>query len=101
MANARKFVRVTKFLLAGVTVFCVSWIACVNEWHGGVRWRARQGSEDAGLSTMRTIVAYSEGKQAELDRPSPVTCDRLPAFPTIPHIVSIFFLYIFKQHEFF
>ncbi|CAG5046053.1 unnamed protein product [Parnassius apollo] len=34
---------------------------------------------------MRTIVAYSEGKQAEMDRPSPVTCDRLPAFPKIPY----------------
>lgn len=82
---ARKFVRVTKFLLAGVTIFCVSWIASVNEWHAGVRWRGRQ----EGMSTMRTIIAYSEGKQAELNRPSPVACDRLPAFPTIPRFVSI------------
>ncbi|KAJ2949124.1 hypothetical protein O0L34_g6065 [Tuta absoluta] len=82
--NARKFLRVTKFLLAGVTVFCVSWIACVGSWHGGVRWRVRPRSPDA--STMRTIVAYSEAKQAELDRPTPVTCDSLPAFPKVPHI---------------
>lgn len=34
-------------------------------------------------------MAYSEGKQAEMDRPSPVTCDRLPAYPEVPYIVSI------------
>ncbi|KAM3965214.1 uncharacterized protein ACR2FA_000601 [Aphomia sociella] len=83
--TARKFVRVIKFLLAGVTVFCVSWIASVNEWHSGVRWGPRR---DPGgtFSTMRTIVAYSEGKQAELDRPSPVTCEQIPALPDIPYI---------------
>lgn len=86
---ARKFVRVTKFLLAGVTIFCVSWIASVNEWHAGVRWRGRQEE----MSTMRTIVAYSEGKQAEMNRPSPVTCERLPAFPTVPQLVSILLIY--------
>lgn len=88
--NAR-FVRVTKLLLAGVTIFCVSWIACINEWHTRIRWNGRQGDSARSLSTMRTIVAYSKEKQAELDRPSPVTCDRLPAFPEVLHIVSIFF----------
>ncbi|CAH2096160.1 unnamed protein product [Euphydryas editha] len=83
--SSRKLLRVTKFLLAGVTVFCVSWIACVNEWHTGIRWKDRRLSQDS-LSTMRTIVAYSESKQAELDRPSPVACSRLPAFPKIPYI---------------
>ncbi|CAH2980841.1 unnamed protein product [Chilo suppressalis] len=78
----RKYVRATKFLLAGVTLFCVSWIASVSEWHAEVRWSGRRRS----VSTMKTIVAYSEGKQAEMDRPSPVTCDRLPAFPEIPQI---------------
>ncbi|XP_049873461.1 uncharacterized protein LOC126372006 [Pectinophora gossypiella] len=82
--SGRKFVRVTKFLLAGVAVFCVSWIACVQEWHGGVEWRARR--EASALPTMRTIVGYSEGKRAELDRPSPFNCIRLPAFPFVPHI---------------
>ncbi|XP_072948771.1 uncharacterized protein [Epargyreus clarus] len=82
--SARKFVRVTKFLLAGVTVFCVSWIACVNEWHPEVRWSDRRPM--GGLSTMKTIVAYSEGKQAEMDRPYPVACNRLPAFPDVPYI---------------
>ncbi|KAJ0176603.1 hypothetical protein K1T71_007782 [Dendrolimus kikuchii] len=84
--NARKFVRVTKLLLAGVTIFCVSWIACINEWHTRIRWNGKQGDSARRFSTMRTIVAYSEEKQAELDRPSPVTCDRLPAFPELPHI---------------
>ncbi|KAL4715957.1 hypothetical protein ACJJTC_013257 [Scirpophaga incertulas] len=84
--NARKFVRVIKFLLAGVTVFCVSWIASVNEWHAGVRWGSRQGNLGGRMSTMKTIIAYSEGKQAEMDRPSPVTCDRLPAVPDVPYI---------------
>ncbi|CAG9786756.1 unnamed protein product [Diatraea saccharalis] len=79
-----KYVRATKFVLAGVTLFCVSWIASVNEWNSGVRWSERRRSTT--LSTMRTIVAYSEGKQAEMDRPSPVACDRLPAFPDIPYI---------------
>ncbi|CAK1551104.1 unnamed protein product [Leptosia nina] len=36
---------------------------------------------------MKTIVAYSEGKQAEMDRPSPVSCDRIPDFPDIPNII--------------
>lgn len=80
--------RVTKFLLAGVTLFCVSWIASVNEWHAGVRW-SRRVDKDRGV-TMRTIVAYSEGKHAEMERPSPLTCDRLPVFPDIPQIVSTF-----------
>ncbi|XP_047991455.1 uncharacterized protein LOC125230361 [Leguminivora glycinivorella] len=79
-----KVVRVTKFLLAAVTVFFFSWMVCVNEWHNGVAWGGRRGRSAA--STMRTIVAYSEDKQAEMDRPSPVTCDRLPAFPDIPYI---------------
>ncbi|XP_063383935.1 uncharacterized protein LOC134670174 [Cydia fagiglandana] len=83
-ANVRKVVRVTKFLLAVVTVFFFSWMVCVNEWHSGVAWGGRRGRGAA--PTMRTIVAYSEGKQAEMDRPSPVTCDRLPAFPEIPYI---------------
>ncbi|XP_059052828.1 uncharacterized protein LOC131847303 [Achroia grisella] len=84
--NARKFIRVIKLLLAGVMVFSVSWIASVNQWHPRVNWGGRRGAPDYGLSTMRTIVAYSEGKQAELDRPSPVTCDQIPAIPEIPHI---------------
>lgn len=95
--NLLRFVRVTKYLIAGVTVtvFCVSWIASVNnsadnEWRG-VRWSDRRGGA-AALPTMRTIVAYSEGKQAEMDRPSPVACDRLPAFPKVPYIVSIIFM---------
>lgn len=79
--------RVTKFLVAGVTLFCVSWIASVNEWHAGVRWSRRV---DRRFTTMRTIVAYSEGKQAEMERPSPLACERLPVFPEIPQIVSIF-----------
>ncbi|XP_050350468.1 uncharacterized protein LOC126773561 [Nymphalis io] len=83
--TARKFVRVTKFLLAGVTIFCVSWMACVNEWHSGVRWKEHHNVQE-NLSTMRTIVGYSEGKQAELDRPSPEACSRLPAFPKIPFL---------------
>ncbi|XP_053609950.1 uncharacterized protein LOC128674954 [Plodia interpunctella] len=78
----RKFMRIIKLLLAGGTLFFISWVVSVNEWHGGVRW---EGPRAQG-PTMRTIVAYSEGKQAEMDRPSPVTCDRLPAFPKIPHI---------------
>ncbi|XP_039753301.1 uncharacterized protein LOC120628758 [Pararge aegeria] len=82
--GTRKIVRVSKFLLAGVTVFCVSWIASVNEWHSGLRWSERRVQEN--LSTMRTIVGYSEAKQAELDRPSPVSCSTLPAFPKIPFI---------------
>lgn len=90
--KARKVVRVMKFLLAGVIIFCVSWIASVNEWHAGVRWGGRQIT-DRGLPTMRTIVAYSESKQAEMDRPSPVTCDRLPAFPKVSYIVSILQIY--------
>ncbi|XP_026761877.2 uncharacterized protein LOC113520673 [Galleria mellonella] len=84
--NARKFIRVIKFLLAGVMIFCVSWIASVNEWHSGVHWGGRREPAGYGVSTMRTIVAYSEGKQAEMDRPSPVTCDQIPAIPVIPHI---------------
>lgn len=86
--GVRKFVRVTKFLLAGVTIFCVSWIASVSEWHPGLRWNERRGSES--LPTMRTIVGYSAAKQAEMERPSPVACSRLPAFPKIPVFVSIF-----------
>lgn len=89
--KARKFVRVTKFLLAGVTVFCVSWIACVSEWHPGIRWSSRRGQRSPRPATIRTIVAYSESKQAELERPSPVACDTLPAFPHLPHIVSTFY----------
>lgn len=85
--GARKFIRVTKILLAGVTVFCVSWIASVNEWHSGASWTRTIVQEN--MSTMRTIVGYSEAKQAELDKPSPVSCKRLPAFAKIPHIVSI------------
>lgn len=92
--NGRKFVRVVKFLLAGVTVFCVSWIACVNEWHSGVRWTGTRGELGPAMSTMRTIVAYSEGKQAEMDRPTPVTCDSLPVFPKLSYIVSILLLFI-------
>lgn len=99
MRASRKYIRVIKLLLAGVTVFCVSWIASVNEWHTGVRWvdrgsrigRGGQGGrigQVEGLATMRTIVAYSEGKQAEMDRPLPVACDRMPAFPKIPYFVS-------------
>lgn len=88
--GSRKFVRVTKFLLAGVTVFCVSWIASVNEWHSGVRWRGRRTAQE-NPPTIRTIVAFSEDKQAELDRPSPVSCNRLPAFPTVPHIVRMLY----------
>ncbi|XP_030040900.2 uncharacterized protein LOC115456131 [Manduca sexta] len=84
--TARKFARITKFLLAGVTVFCVSWIASVNEWHASMRWSERRAGVGRGLTTMRTIVAYSEGKQAEMDRPSPVTCDRLPDYPEVPFI---------------
>ncbi|CAH1638226.1 unnamed protein product [Spodoptera littoralis] len=84
--NGRKFVRVVKYLLAGVTVFCVSWIACVNEWHAGVRWTSSRAQLGRAISTMRTIVAYSEGKQAEMDRPTPLTCDSLPVFPKINHI---------------
>ncbi|XP_026734972.1 uncharacterized protein LOC113498915 [Trichoplusia ni] len=84
-ANGRKFVRVVKYLLAGVTVFCVSWIACVSEWHS-VRWRSSRGELARAMSTMRTIVAYSEGKQAEMDRPTPLTCDSLPVFPKLSHI---------------
>ncbi|CAG4971885.1 unnamed protein product [Colias eurytheme] len=83
MCSTRKFVRVTKFLLAGVSIFCVSWIAAVNEWHTRARWSP---PPQRSFSTMKTIVAYSEGKQAEMDRPSPVTCDRLPAFPKVPKI---------------
>lgn len=90
-ANGRKFVRVVKYLLAGVTVFCVSWIACVSEWHS-VRWRSSRGDLARAMSTMRTIVAYSEGKQAEMDRPTPLTCDSLPVFPKLSHIVSIFLI---------
>ncbi|XP_032517724.2 uncharacterized protein LOC116770381 [Danaus plexippus] len=82
--GARKFIRVTKILLAGVTVFCVSWIASVNEWHSGASWTRTIVQEN--MSTMRTIVGYSEAKQAELDKPSPVSCKRLPAFAKIPHI---------------
>ncbi|XP_045536592.1 uncharacterized protein LOC106717867 [Papilio machaon] len=97
MRASRKYIRVIKLLLAGVTVFCVSWIASVNEWHSGVRWVERRGGRSGrgshkgqgdlveGLATMRTIVAYSEGKQAEMDRPLPVACDRMPAFPKIPY----------------
>ncbi|KPI94380.1 hypothetical protein RR46_04448 [Papilio xuthus] len=94
MRASRKYIRVIKLLLAGVTVFCVSWIASINEWHSGVRWverrggrsgRGGQGGQVEGLATMRTIVAYSEGKQAEMDRPLPVACDRMPAFPKIPY----------------
>ncbi|XP_045772840.1 uncharacterized protein LOC123872556 [Maniola jurtina] len=84
MSRGTRFVRVTKFLLAGVTIFCVSWIASVNEWHSGLRWSGQRVQENQ--PTMRTIVGYSEAKQAELDRPSPVACYRLPAFPTIPFI---------------
>lgn len=94
VCRARNFIR-TKYVLAGVTLFCVSWLASVSEWHSGVRWSGRR--EGGRLSTMRTIVAYSEGKQAEMDRPSPVTCDRLPAYPEVPYIVSIhcfFFAYL-------
>lgn len=83
-SNGRKFVRIVKFLLAGVTVFCISWIASVSEWHTSLRWTNRQGL-DRSMSTMRTIVAYSEQKQAEMDRPTPVTCDRLPVFPKLFH----------------
>ncbi|XP_023938766.2 uncharacterized protein LOC112046365 [Bicyclus anynana] len=83
MSRGTQFVRVIKFLLAGVTVFCVSWIASVNEWHSGLRWSGRRVEN---LSTMRTIVGYSAAKLAELDRPSPVACSRLPAFPEIPLI---------------
>ncbi|CAF4903740.1 unnamed protein product [Pieris macdunnoughi] len=82
MCSTRKGIRVTKYLLAGVTVFCVSWIACVNEWNARSHWNPPQRR----YSTMKTIVAYSEGKQAEMDRPSPVTCDRLPDYPVIPEI---------------
>ncbi|XP_068633581.1 uncharacterized protein [Battus philenor] len=89
MRASRKYIRVIKFLLAGISVFCVSWIASINEWHAGVRWVERRGGasgrEAQGLPTMRTIVAYSEEKQAEMDRPSPVACNRLPAFPKIPY----------------
>lgn len=92
--NGRKFVRVVKYLLAGVTVFCVSWIACVNEWHAGVRWTSSRAQLGRAMSTMRTIVAYSEGKQAEMDRPTPLTCDSLPVFPKITHIVSFLSLFI-------
>lgn len=89
-SNGRKFVRIVKFLLAGVTIFCVSWIASVSEWHAGVRWTSR--GDQAG-TTMKTIVAYSEQKQAEMDRPMPVACDRLPVFPKLLNIVSIFYFY--------
>lgn len=95
MRPSRKVIRVTKFLLAGVTVFCVSWMASVNEWHAGVRWAERRGSNGrdvGGLSTMRTIVAYSEGKLAEMNRPSPVACDRLPAYPKIRYHVSCYII---------
>lgn len=90
MRASRKYIRVIKLLVAGVTVFCVSWIASVNEWHSGVRWVERRGGgrRVEGLSTMRTIVAYSEGKQAEMERPLPEACDRMPSFPKIPHFVS-------------
>ena len=92
----RKLVRVTKFLLAVVTVFCVSWIVSVNEWHSRVHWRGRRVVPE-NPSTLRTIVAYSEEKQAELDRPSLITCNRLPAFPKVPYIVRIlYFLTIFN-----
>lgn len=93
--SARKLLRVTKILLAGVTIFCVSWIACVNEWHSGIRWKDRRIPQET-FSTMRTIVAYSESKQAELDKPSPVACSRLPAFPKIPYIVSTLKFILFK-----
>ncbi|XP_063825606.1 uncharacterized protein LOC135075177 [Ostrinia nubilalis] len=83
MLCARKFIR-TKYVLACVTVFCVSWFVSVSEWHPALRWGGRR--QAGRLSTMRTIVAYSEGKQAEMDRPSPVTCDRLPAYPEVPYI---------------
>ncbi|XP_075978245.1 uncharacterized protein LOC142977975 [Anticarsia gemmatalis] len=81
--NGRKFVRVVKFLLAGVTIFCLSWIASVSEWNATVRWTSRPNNVDINMSTMRTIVAYSEKKQAEMNRPMPVTCDRLPVFPKL------------------
>lgn len=79
--------RLTKYLLAGFVLFCVSWIACVSEWHAGVHWGDNpSASARSSYSTMPTIVAYSAGKQAEMDRPSPVACEQLPAFPTIPYI---------------
>ncbi|KAJ8731331.1 hypothetical protein PYW07_004495 [Mythimna separata] len=75
--TGRKFARVVKLLVAGVAVSCASWLAVLSEWPAGPAPRAPP--------TMRTIVAYSEGKQAELDRPTPLTCNRLPVFPKIPH----------------
>ncbi|PZC78406.1 hypothetical protein B5X24_HaOG202229 [Helicoverpa armigera] len=86
MVNGRKLLRVVKYLVAGVTVSCVSWLACVSEWHSGLRWSSSRGELARAMSTMRTIVAYSEGKQAEMDRPTPLTCDSLPVFPKLSHI---------------
>lgn len=86
-----KLVQVGKYLVAGATVFCVSWLACVGEWHARVRW-AGGAAGARGSPTIRTIVAYSAGKRAELDRATPVTCDRLPAFPEIPAVVSRYLL---------
>ncbi|XP_037868525.1 uncharacterized protein LOC119628837 [Bombyx mori] len=86
VCKTRKLVRVTKLILAGLTLICVSWIASVSEWHARVRWRNRQVDTDHGISTMRTIIAYSQDIQEEMDRPSPVRCDRLPAFPEVPSI---------------
>ncbi|XP_041979467.1 uncharacterized protein LOC121733316 [Aricia agestis] len=80
MCSAR-FVRISKYLLAGVAVFCVSWLASVNEWSS---WSHR--AEPLRYSTMRTIVGYSEGARAERDRPSPVACTSLPAYPEVPNI---------------
>lgn len=90
---SRKIIRVTKFLLGVITVFCVSWIVSVNEWHSGMHWRSR-GVVPENPSTLRTIVAYSVEKQAELDKPSPVTCNKLPAFPKVPYIVRNFNFHI-------
>lgn len=83
-----KLVQVGKYLVAGVSVFCVSWLACVGEWRGRVRWA---GGGGVHAPRVRTIVAYSAGKRAELERAraTPVSCDRLPAFPDVPPIVSI------------